>query len=55
MTIAAGKIGKHEFHLYREAPSGKGKPLLEYAREGNDMWLWIRNYELIVSRLEKRR
>lgn len=55
MTIAAGKIGKYEFHFYKEAPSGKGKPLFEYSRRGNNRWFWIKNYELVVSRLEKRR
>lgn len=55
MTIAAGKIGKYEFHFYREAPSGKGKPLFEYQSDASNSWLWIKNYELVVSRLDEKR
>ncbi|WP_296320843.1 hypothetical protein [Reyranella sp.] len=48
-TIASGEIGGFEYHLMREG-SRKGKPFLEYKLENGSLWLWILDFELIVSR-----
>lgn len=49
MTIASGSVGGYEFHLLREG-SRKGKPLFEYKLGNGDLWLWLLNYELTISR-----